>query len=650
MNKKIYYFLFLFACFTLQSQNQLADSLVSTLPQKTDRVEKLKLLNAISNAYKTSSGEQVIAYGKKALQLAKELKEKREEGNAYINLGNGNIILGNYEKAVNYFLDAKTVFEILLENSQTDEVKKSLARVYGSIGIISSEQSNYSRAFQYYLKSIKIYEEFDEVNMLSRLYNNVGVAYKSQNEFSKALHYFEKAKVIQQQLNDKNIGITLTNMANCYLKLKKYPEALSYYNKAENDVKTNPRALGEWHNSIGLYYKETNNEETALEHWDKAILAFNSINDKFGIADTYLFKSQLYLRQNQYKKAIQNAIKSLELAKKTNVLEQITLSEKVLSQAYEKQNDLPEALRHHKLFSKFQDSLSNEQSIRKGVQAEMNFEYEKKESLEKLEREKEELIRVEEAKQNKIKLTFIAIAALFLFGFIFLYYNKTQLKKRLTLQNELIAYEQKALHLQMNPHFIFNCLGAISGFIINNGTDHAIKYLAKFSKLMRLTLEYSKEVLIPIEKEIESLQNYLELEQLRFNNIFDFSITKSETIEDAVAISPLLIQPLVENAIIHGVVAKKEKGTITIDFSTDQNTIICTIIDNGIGIDNSVKLKKESVQIHKSMALDIIRKRLKMITKLTNAKASLECFQIKDANGKSLGTKVIIYLPIQYID
>ena len=88
--------------------------------------------------------------------------------------------------------------------------------------------------------------------MLSRLYNNVGVAYQAQEEFSKALEYFEKAKTIQQQLDDKNIGITLTNIANCYLKLKSYTEALSFYHQAENFVQENPRALGEWHNSMGL--------------------------------------------------------------------------------------------------------------------------------------------------------------------------------------------------------------------------------------------------------------------------------------------------------------------------------------------------------------------------------------------------------------
>src|SRR5690606_18451540 len=111
----------------------------------------------------------------------------------------------------------------------------------------------------------------------------------------------------------------------------------------------------------------------------------------------------------------------------------------------------------------------------------------------------------EEAKSNTLKLLFGSLIVLLLFGIGFLIYNRQQLKKNLTLQKELAEYEQKALHLQMNPHFVFNCLGSISSFIVQNGTDSAIKYLLKFTKLMRLTLKYSIESIIIIDIDIEKL-------------------------------------------------------------------------------------------------------------------------------------------------
>lgn len=650
MKIRLFIILVLFTAISSKSQNKVTDSLKNVISLEKDETEKLRLLNDLSDAYKTTSGQEVVRYAEQALLLAEKLQVKEEEGKAYLNLGNGNIILGNYDKSVTYFTNAKNIFEAELAKNKSIALKKSLARAYGSIGVVSSEQSNYSRAFEYYIKSIVIYEELKDINMLSRLYNNVGVAYQSQKTYDKALEYFEKAKRTQLELNSPNVGITLTNIANCHLSLQNNEKAFSAFQEAEKHVQKNPRALGEWHNSIGAYYKKEHNEDKAITHWNKAIVAFNSINDKFGIVDTYVYLGELYLGRKQYKQAIQNAEKALLLSKETNVLEQMRNASKILSEAYEAEGKLSQAFTHGKLFWKLNDSLTNAENIRKSAQAEMIFEYEKRANLVRLIREHEELTKAREAKQRNIKYLLIGFSILLLMGLAFLYYKRIELKKRLTLEKELTEYEQKALHLQMNPHFIFNCLGAISGFIINNGTDHAIKYLAKFSKLMRLTLEYSKESLIPIEKEIESLQNYLELEKLRFNNAFNYTITKSDTIEDDMGIPPLLIQPLIENAIMHGIIVKKESGNITVNFEVEADIITCEVIDDGIGIDKSIESKENSVQVHKSMALGIIKKRLRMITKVANKKASMESKQINDEQGNSLGTKVVITLPIQYID
>ena len=255
----------------------------------------------------------------------------------------------------------------------------------------------------------------------------------------------------------------------------------------------------------------------------------------------------------------------------------------------------------------------------------------------------------EQSKQYKLELIFTILLLLLLAGIGFLFNNRMQLKKTLTLQKELAEYEQKALHMQMNPHFVFNCLGSISSFIVKNGTDSAIKYLAKFSKLMRLTLEYSKQSLIPIDKEIQILQNYLELEQLRFNHKFNFTILKDKAIEDDMALPPLLLQPFVENAIIHGVIPSKESGgMIAIEFKVEGQNLVCTIGDNGIGYETSKTIKEKSVQVHQSMALDITKKRLEMIAASTSKQANVSIAEIRAENEKAAGTKVTLQLPIQY--
>jgi LytS/YehU family sensor histidine kinase len=167
---------------------------------------------------------------------------------------------------------------------------------------------------------------------------------------------------------------------------------------------------------------------------------------------------------------------------------------------------------------------------------------------------------------------------------------------------------------------------------------------------MRLTLEYSKQSLIPIDKEIQGLENYLELEQLRFNHKFNFVITKDNAIEDDLALPPLLLQPFVENAIIHGIIPGKEQGMITINFTIDKQNLVCTITDNGIGFYKSKENKMDSVVVHKSMAMDITKKRLEMIAASTDKKAEVSIEELYPESTGLKGTKVVLYLPLQIIN
>ena len=646
------YFLLVFSLVSW-SQDPKADSLISVLKKTRNDIDKAKLLNAISDEYKSSDPKLMLQYANEALQLASKIKFRSAQGNAYQNIGNANIITGNYTAALQNFSNAQAVFEKELEdNAASEELKNSLARAYGSIGIVFSEQSSYAKALQYALKALKIYEETGNLEKCARLYNNIGIIYKAQNDDFKALNYFVKCLKIQEKIGDPTIGITMTNIGNSYLHQQNFPKALEYYNKAQQLFSKYPdlRGLGELYNNLGLYYKKVNNPSEALKTFEKAIDAFGGIGDKFGISDTYFYMGEIYFTQNKLNESLSAISKSLALAKELRIIEQIQNAEKRLSEIYEKQNNTAEALRHFKLYSIAKDSVANAENIRGSVRAEMNFEFDKKEALQKKEHEKRELVFNESSKRHQQQIFFIILFILLVFGIIFLIYNRLQLKKTLTLQKELAEYEQKALHLQMNPHFVFNCLGSISSFIVQNGTDSAIRYLSKFSKLMRLTLEYSKESLIPIDHEIESLQNYLELEQLRFNQKFDFTISKGKDIEDDMALPPLLLQPFVENAIIHGLIPKNEKGNIAIDFSIEKENLICTIEDNGIGFDKSKEIKESLVSVHKSMALDITKKRLEMMEASTSRKANVEIVELKNANQQILGTKVILILPIQYTE
>lgn len=216
--------------------------------------------------------------------------------------------------------------------------------------------------------------------------------------------------------------------------------------------------------------------------------------------------------------------------------------------------------------------------------------------------------------------------------------------EKLNLEKKLLQLEQKALQLQMNPHFIFNALNTIQGQINEKEHRTARYQLAKFSKLMRLTLENSRATFILLEDEVLTLENYLKLERASRNNHFDFEIIVDPDINPELdKIAPMMIQPFVENAIIHGVAHRPEGGKITVQFKKTRGMMQCTVEDNGIGRAAAEKLNSQQSEYHKSVALQVTRERLSLLS--GGQQSSLQISDIKDDTGNIEGTKVLIRLP-----
>jgi len=635
------------------AQNKVLDSLQHKLSLAKTATEKTELLNAIANEYVENNPELMIQYAKKAMALAQKNNLGKHEADSWFNIGNANIMLSRYTQALKSFTNSQVIYEDLI-NSTTKkpdiEIINGLARAYGSIGVVCSEQNNYAKSLEYYFKALKLYKETKQENIVAIIYNNIGIVYESQKDFGKALEYFNKALWIQKKNDDDSEAITITNIGKIYLAKNEDDKALQSYNEAESKFKEhqNRRGLAELYNNFGNYYKKKSNYANAAKYYLKALKIFDETGEKYGASASLGYLGTVCALLHKNAEAVKYLERSSALAEEIGTPEQVKVSEKELSDLYEKMDKPALALLHYKKYSASKDNINNSESIKNMVREEMNYEFERKEALQKVENEKRQVLFDEQTKRHQQQMLFVGISTLLLFSIAFLIYNRLQLKKRLTLQRDLAEYEQKALHLQMNPHFVFNCLGSISSFIVQNGKDSAIKYLSKFSKLMRLTLEYSKESLIPIDREIEGLQNYLELEQLRFNNMFQFTITKNPDIEDDMAIPPLLLQPFVENAIIHGIVPKKEHGNIYVDFAVSGDKLICTVTDDGIGINRSQKLKEKSVTVHKSLALEITKKRLEVIQAVTSKTSQVVINELTDAFGVPNGTRIILNLPIQY--
>jgi LytS/YehU family sensor histidine kinase len=207
----------------------------------------------------------------------------------------------------------------------------------------------------------------------------------------------------------------------------------------------------------------------------------------------------------------------------------------------------------------------------------------------------------------------------------------------------------QALRAQMNPHFIFNSLNAINRFILQNDKKQASEYLTKFSRLVRMILENSKETSISLESELESLNLYLELESLRFQDRFRYKISvPKELLESEVQVPPLIIQPFAENAIWHGLMHKPETGVLDIEISSEKDQLCIRITDDGIGRQQSKLLESKSVMLHKSMGQQITLDRLALLGNRDGVNSSIRINDLTGTNGKGAGTEVIIEMPLIY--
>jgi ligand-binding sensor domain-containing protein len=228
---------------------------------------------------------------------------------------------------------------------------------------------------------------------------------------------------------------------------------------------------------------------------------------------------------------------------------------------------------------------------------------------------------------------------------------KKEEKLKAGFSQQIAETEMKALRAQMNPHFIFNCLNSIQKYILQQDHFAASQYLTRFSRLIRLILDHSNQDTILLSGELELLKLYVEMEQLRFNNRFDFIVKlDDDTAPELVAIPSMLIQPYLENAIWHGLLHKEGKGLLLLGFSRSGESMLRVVIeDNGVGRAMAAELKSKQVLKKKSYGMQITGDRIAIINRTQNINASCEVRDLFDTAGRASGTRVELMIPLQLL-
>lgn len=583
---------------SLKKLGSSRETSIQVVHQKLEEAEKLFDENPVKSL---EIIEEVI------LLTIKE-NNRRGEAKAYTLLGTINANQKEYRLSYFNFKKAYTIYISLKEDKAAYDLLPHLAE--------SAEmQKSYDDALKYnsiYLNGAKKKnnkEDEVEANLsIARIYKKKGNLEKSEEQFQEVYQQGVFLNSTRSQLN------SVSNLGEIKVAQNKPEEALKYYEQSlelANDLDDEEEVNNAYEN-VSQVYEENNNLEKALEI-KKEAAQYNYVRDNNEEwIDNNIGVANIYINQNKPKKAIKELEKTVEAVEKTGDLERKKKAIEVLSKAYEKQGQSEKALKSFKEYLKLEDSIAqlraSEQKLREGqkelladVQSKMLVMEKDKQldakAIELLQNERslkeEQLWRQQLISYGLAVIVFILAIASYLIV-------KNVRQKRIA--NQLLLL--KSLRNQMNPHFIFNALNSVNNYISKSDERSANKYLSDFSKLMRQVMENSQKDFILLDTEIEILTLYLKLEHSRFKDKFNYTFTIDPQIDRyKIEIPPMLIQPYIENAVWHGLRYKETMGKLDVSFKKIEDGLEISVIDDGIGREESERIKTKNQRENKSSTL-----------------------------------------------
>jgi tetratricopeptide (TPR) repeat protein len=505
--------------------------------------------------------------------------------------------------------------------------------------LVKSEK--YDSASYYFLKTIDQAKKMNDNHFLAKSNLGMGLVFDRIMQPFKAIPYYKNGIILSKQLkDDKILLIGLANLQSsfgmCYDETNenKYLDSVKYYClktlKLAQTLNSKKEIIRTYVTLAGAYISDKSYKQ-ALYYCDKVIGMADKDKNKSQLHSAYFKKAQCFIEIKEYKKAIKAADLSLFFAdnnaKKANATYRLYEANKLLG-------NFEKALLYHEELKTLDEEVWSKDRLQTVTELEQKYEKSKNEKTIK------ELNLDSEIKSLRIKvLLFAIVIAIFIIFIVFIVFNQKNLKSK----QKIIEIEQRLNRSRINPHFFFNALTTLQGLAIkeNDGKNIALN-LFKFSSLMRKTLESSYNDFVTVEDELNFINQYIELQQLRQKDKFEFRVDISDEIEIShVLIPSMIIQPFIENAIEHGFSSIANGGKIQLKFSIDPTNLLVTICDNGLGIRDTFQEKNN----HISRAIQITKDRIFLINK---EKKSNSGFTIK--NRIPNGVEILLVLPLKYRD
>lgn len=549
---------------------------------------------------------------------------------------------------------AEANYQTSLDNTYRDAVKIKL-------GEAQLANKQYEKALLTFnsLLSTRIKKEEKVI-----LYEGRGDAYAALNRYKEAEKSYNQALSLSRSKKKLDEKVILLNakLAEILQKQGELSAAAGYMDQSveladQKDKKTvaKQRAIAaDFYNKRNSFEKEIELRKETLEDIEELEEAepTNTLEDQSLSPQVQNYKiANALASQKDYDVAIPYLKESIkEAASKNDLVVQKDATRK-LGEVYREKGDLKKASEAFKEYEVIIDKLYilKEQEISQAARfsreltkkanriSTLEKDRELSESKYKLALAAQELSKQRSLRQQIIIYSLIGLTVLLLFMGYLMYRNMKQQR----YANNMLAL--KSLRSQMNPHFIFNALNSVNTFIATNDERAANRYLTDFSLLMRSVLENSEMDFIPLEKEIELLELYTQLEHFRFQDKFDYTIEVDPSIKIGdYQIPPMLLQPYVENAVWHGLRYKHEKGVLQITFKKlDISTIEISIADDGIGRAKSKEIKTQHQKKQQSKGMSNIKQRIQILNKMYKNRVGVA---VSDLTVDKGGTLVVLKL------
>jgi len=651
-----------------------ADSLENILPSKSGN-EKVDVLNSISYALIRHYSNRSDSMASLSIQLARELNYKKGLAKALFCKGTNDYINGDFIESLTALYDALNLYKEIPDTNMIIETFYQIGAVsFFSLTDLEEGLHCVQTCLDYAKSSGYMHWE-------SQMYSSFQYLYSTSGDHEAALKYLKLYTSFAAEMSVPRLeeAMVIAAYGRTYSQMGEHRKALNQYlitwPRIEPDDVEERAYLAQLTYSIGREYSALGLTDSSLYYFSHGMMLakknkhyWGSMMNSFGLAKQYLMMHELDKCESYCDSAIYfgSQIDSLssfygikeysrllgmsgELYQPMNKPFKRFLAWRVMSGAYqmliqikEQQGNYKEVYLISKSFEGVQDSIANFQKRTEILDLQYRYQSQHKDDQITLLSQENQLQSFKISRSRLLLFTVIAISILLLLILI-LFLRQNRIKSG----RKVAEFKQRLLRSQMNPHFIFNSLTSVQNLILQKDEIKASVYLSRFSDLVRNILNNSQADLISLEEEISTVENYIELQKIRFPEKFDYIIKVDELLNpENINVPPMLVQPFIENAIEHAFKRLETKGHITLNILKKNDSFLIEIIDNGIGRQNAQELRNHLEKDHKPMATLITKERIKTMNKKLKKEINFEIIDLKDNSGKAAGTKVVFDLPL----